>query len=56
MDKEKQCIYLHNRLFISYQKTKDILKYADKWVKLKYIIQSEVIQTQKDIQGMYSYK
>ena len=35
-------------------KNKDILSFAHKWMELENIILSEVIQTQKDMHGMYS--
>jgi hypothetical protein len=35
-------------------KNKDILSFAGKWIELENIILSEVIQTQKDIHGIYS--
>jgi hypothetical protein len=34
-------------------KNKDILSFAGKWMELENIILSEVIQTQKDMHGMY---
>ena len=35
-------------------KNKDILSFAGKWMKLENIILSEVMQTQKDMQTMFS--
>jgi hypothetical protein len=35
-------------------KNKDIMSFAGKWMELENIILSEVIQTQKDMNGMYS--
>jgi hypothetical protein len=35
-------------------KIKDILSFAGKWMELENIILSEVTQTQKDMNGMYS--
>jgi hypothetical protein len=35
-------------------KNKYIMNFAGKWTELESIILSEVIQTQKDIYGMYS--
>jgi hypothetical protein len=35
-------------------KNEDILIFAGKWMEVKYIILSEVIQTQKDMHGMHS--
>jgi hypothetical protein len=35
-------------------KINDVMNYAGKWMELKNIILSEVTQTQKGIQGMYS--
>ena len=36
-------------------KSNDIVKFANKWMELEKIILSEVIQTQKDKHGMYSF-
>jgi hypothetical protein len=35
-------------------KNEDILSFAGKWMELENTILSEVIQTQKDMHGMYS--
>jgi hypothetical protein len=35
-------------------KNNDFMKFAGKWMELENIILSEVTQTQKDINGMYS--
>ena len=40
--------------YYSVIKSKDILSFVGKWVELENIILSEVIQTQKDMHGMYS--
>ena len=40
--------------YYSVIKSKDILSFVGKWVELENIILSEVIQTQKDMNGMYS--
>ena len=40
--------------YYSVIKSKDILSFVGKWVELENIIPSEVIQTQKDMNGMYS--
>jgi hypothetical protein len=37
-------------------KNEDILSFAGKWMELENIILSEVTQTQKDMNGMYSLK
>ena len=34
-------------------KNKDIMNFADKWMKLENIIPSEVTQTPNDMPGMY---
>jgi hypothetical protein len=36
------------------KKNEDILSFAGKWMELEIIILSEVTETQKDMQGMYS--
>jgi hypothetical protein len=35
-------------------KNKDIMNFAGNWIELESIILSEVCQTQKDMQSMYS--
>jgi hypothetical protein len=35
-------------------KSKDIMKFAVKWMDLENIILSEITQTPKDMHGMYS--
>ena len=37
-------------------KNEDILSFAGKWMEVENIILSEVTQTQKDMNGMYSLK
>jgi hypothetical protein len=41
-------------LQISAIRNEDILSFAGKWMELENLILSEVIQTQKDMHGMYS--
>lgn len=33
----------------------DMMKFADKWMELEIIILSQVMRTQKDMIGMYSF-
>ena len=40
--------YIYTMEYYSAIEISDILKFAGKWIKLEKIIQSEVIQTQKD--------
>jgi hypothetical protein len=46
-------MFLHTKQHYSSIKTKDIIKFAIKWIELENIL-SEVTQTQKDILGMYT--
>ena len=52
MDKEN-VVHLHNGVLHS-RENNDILKFEGKWMELKFIILSEVTQTQKDNYHMYS--
>jgi hypothetical protein len=40
--------------YYSFFKSKDIMNFTGKWMKLENIILSEETQSQKDMQGMYS--
>jgi hypothetical protein len=40
--------------YYSATKNDDFMNFVGKWMELENIILSEVIQTQKDIHGMYS--
>jgi hypothetical protein len=51
MDTEK-VVHLHNGILLSY-KNEDFLSFVGKWKELENIILSEIIQTQKDMHGMY---
>ena len=42
--------------YYSAVKNKDILSFSGKWMELENIIQTEVIQIQKDMHGLYSYQ
>jgi hypothetical protein len=53
MDTEN-VVHLHNGIYYSAIKNKDILSFAGKWMELENIILSEVTQTQKDMHGMDS--
>jgi len=44
----KHVVHSHDRAYYSAIKHNDIMKFAGKWLELKKIILSEVIQTQKD--------
>jgi hypothetical protein len=46
--------FIYTMEYYSAIKNKDILSFAGKWMELENIILSEVIQTQKDMHGMYS--
>jgi hypothetical protein len=46
------CIYTME--YYSTIKKKDIMNFAGKWMKLENIILSEVIETQKAMNGMHS--
>jgi hypothetical protein len=50
----KKMWYIHTMEYFSAIKNKDIMKIACKCMELEKIILSEVTQTQKDIQGVYS--
>jgi hypothetical protein len=46
--------FIYTMEYYSAIKNKDILSFAGKLMELESIILSEVTQTQKDMQGMYS--
>ena len=46
--------YIYTMEYYSAIKNSDFMNFAGKWTELQNIIPSEVIQTQKDIDGMYS--
>jgi hypothetical protein len=46
--------YIYTIEYYSAIKSKDIMKFAGKWIELENIIQSEVTQTQKDTHSTYS--
>ena len=46
--------FIYTMEYYSAIKNEDILSFAGKWMELENIILSEVTQTQKDMQGMYS--
>ena len=48
--------YIYTVEYYSAIKINDIMKFEGKCMELKYIILSEVTQTQKDKYGMYSFK
>ena len=53
MDSEN-VVHLHNGILFSYiKKNEDMMNFVGKWMYLKNTILSEVIQTQKDMQGMF---
>ena len=52
MDTENM-VYLYNGVYKAI-KNEDILSFAGKWMELKNITLSEVTQTQKCMNGMYS--
>ena len=45
---------IYTRKYYSAMKNEHILSFAVKWMELENTIVSEVIQTQKDMHGMYS--
>jgi hypothetical protein len=49
MDTEN-VVHLHNAILLSY-KNNDIMNFSGKWIELENTIQSEVTQTQKDMNG-----
>jgi hypothetical protein len=46
--------FIYTIEYYSAIKNKDIMRFPGKWIELENIIQSEIIQIQKDIHGMYS--
>jgi hypothetical protein len=46
--------FIYTMEYYSAIKNEEILSFAGKWMELENIILSEVIQTQKDMHGMYS--
>ena len=46
--------FIYTMKYYSAIKNEDIMKFASKWMELENIILSEVIQTQKDMYGIYS--
>ena len=50
---KKNVVHLHNGVPLS--RKKDTLKFACKWMELEKTILSEVTQTQKEKQGVYSF-
>ena len=46
--------FIYTREYFSAIKNEDILTFACKWMGLENIILSELTQTQKDMNGMYS--
>jgi hypothetical protein len=50
----KKMWYLYTKEFYSATKTNEILSFASKWMELKNIILSEVSQTQKTKNHMFS--
>ncbi|MBV2134265.1 DUF1725 domain-containing protein [Pseudomonas sp. MAP12] len=53
MDREN-VVHLHNGVLLSGKKNNGILKFAGKWMDREQTILSEVTQSQKDNNGMYS--
>jgi hypothetical protein len=48
----QKMMFIYTTEYYSANKNKEILSFAGKWMELKNIL-SEVIQTQKDVHGMY---
>ena len=46
--------FIYTMEYYSAIKNKDIMNFADKWMGIETMVLSEVIQTQKDMHGMYS--
>jgi hypothetical protein len=46
--------FIYTMEYYSAIKNEDIMNFAGKWMELENIILSEVTQTQKDMDGMYS--
>ena len=46
--------YIYTKEYYSAIKNIEFMKFLDKWVELETIILSEVTQSQKNTQGMYS--
>jgi hypothetical protein len=46
--------FIYTMEYYSVIKNKDIMNFAGKWIDLESIILNEVIQTSKNIHGMYS--
>ena len=55
MDTEN-VVHLHNGVLLSYSaiKNNEFMKFLGKWMDLKYIILSEVTQSQKNTHDIYS--
>jgi hypothetical protein len=51
---KKKLWYIYTMEYYSAIKNKDIIKFAGKWIELENIILGEVIQTQNDMNGIYS--
>jgi hypothetical protein len=49
-----QKLLIYTMEYVSAIKNKDIMRFAGKWMELENIILSEVTQTQRGMQGMYS--
>ena len=47
-DEQIKKIYIHSMKYYSAFKRKEILTYATTWIKLEYIMLSEISQSQKD--------
>jgi hypothetical protein len=51
----KTMCYIYTLEYYLSIKNKDIMNFASKWIELENIILSEVIQSQKEMHGMYSF-
>ena len=54
----EECIqkmwFIYTTEYYSAVKNEDILTFSSKWMELENIILNEIIQTQKDMHGIYS--